>query len=129
MVITKKLRRFLIVGGATAVLYYCVLLIGIELMGWSAVVASSLAYVLSLAINYPLHYRWSFESEQRHRTAMFRYLLMNFTGFFLNWGVMHFAQKDDAVHYLFIQTLAITIIVIWNYIVSNRWIYSNGRAA
>ena len=122
---SKKIKRYLVVGGATAGLYYSVLLIGVELIGWSVVTSSSLAYVISLVFNYLLHYRWSFESDQPHRTALFRYFLMNLVGFAINWTMMQSAQGQEAIRYLFIQTLAIIVIVVWNYVVSNRWIYTD----
>ena len=121
---SKKVKRFMVVGGATAGLYYSILLVGVEIMGLGVVATSSLAYVLSLVFNYLSHYRWSFESRKPHRTAVLRYLLTNLIGFTINWVMMLSAQGEDTFQYLFIQTLAIVIIVIWNYIASSRWIFT-----
>lgn len=123
----KKIKRFLVVGGLTAGFYYCALLIGVELVGWSVIATSSLAYVVSLVINYLMHYRWSFESDRPHRTAVFLYLLMNLVGFAVNWVVMHSVQGESTIRYLVMQTLAIVAIVVWNYVVSNRCIYCTGK--
>ena len=120
----KKIRRYAIVGGATAGFYYSILLIGVELLGWSVVATSSLAYVLALLVNYLMHYRWSFESNRSHQTAVVRYLLMNLVGLVINWAMMQSAQGGDAFRYLFMQTLAIIVIVVWNYIASSRWIFT-----
>ena len=124
---TRSLNRFIIVGSLTAIIYYSCLLLLVEILSWKVLHASSLAFVTSLILNYFGHYFWSFNTTNHHKTALFRYTVMNVGGFSINSCLMFFANNTDPLIYLSIQTLAIMMIVVWNYSLSSRWVYLKSR--
>lgn len=119
-----KLYRFCIVGALTALIYYATLFLGIEVAGISVIATSSMGYIIALIFNYGLHYRWTFKSGHPHKTAIARYLVMTSCGYLINWTFMSPIYNNLDVHYFVIQTLAIIVITLWNYTLSNCWVYA-----
>ena len=119
----QRSLRFGAVGAATAALYYSLLFAGVELLKINAVVTSSAAYVLVIAANYLLHYSWTFTASSPHTTALKRYLVMTGCGFFINVSIMYVGVSLLQLNYLLIQTVAIGVIVVWNYCLSSLWVF------
>ena len=108
---------------ATAV-YYAALVAMVELMGLPVLVATSIAFALVTIENYLLHRSWTFQSTAAHRSAFPRFVLMSVVGFFLNAGIMYYGVQALQYNYLLVQTLAIVVLVCWNFVLSSLWIFS-----
>jgi putative flippase GtrA len=103
-----KLIRFGIVGVLTAILHYGVLYFGVELVNAHA---------------YFMHYNWTFGEPAPHGRTLGRYLVMISCGFLINGGLMYAGEQWWSVHYLLAQALALVAVVLWNFVLSNTWVF------
>lgn len=125
--IKKHGVKFAVVGTITAIIYFLILYLLVELNEWPITLSSSIAYIGSLVFNYLSHYQWTFQSDNPHKIAMTRFLIMNTGGFFINMGIMYYGSMILPEYYLVIQLFAISIIVVWNFILSSFWVYKDCR--
>ena len=119
----RRTLRFSVVGVTTAVIYYGLLLAGVEYLRVSAVLVSAIAYPIVLAVNYLLHYRWTFAASSPHTIALKRYLFMTGCGFFINVSIMYFGVTVLHANYLLVQTMAMAVVIAWNYGLSSLWVF------
>ena len=115
--------RFAVVGFVTAALYYGLLFVGVELLQLNVVLTSSLAYVIVIAANYMMHYSWTFTVSGPHATALKRYLIMTSCGFFINASIMYIGVSILQLNYLWVQAVAMAVIIVWNYCISSLWVF------
>lgn len=121
----STVAKFGVVGLLGACSYYLWLYAMVERLYWLVLTATSFAFVLVTLQNYLLHHRWTFQSETRHVQAFPRFLFMNGVGFCLNWVIMFIGVQKLAWYYLFVQGLAIGVVVAWNVILSFVWIFAD----
>ncbi len=115
--------RFGVVGVATAVVHYGLLYIGVEFVRLGATLASSIGFVVSVIFNYLMHYSWTFAQPAPHGRTLVRYLVMVACGFGINALVMYVGVHGWALHYLITQALALVAVVLWNFSLSNLWVF------
>jgi putative flippase GtrA len=120
--LTRTLR-FGVVGVLTAVLHYGLLYVGVEALQLSATVASSLGFVVAVIFNYLMHYSWTFGEPAPHGRTLRRYLVMISCGFLINGAVMYAGVQWAALNYLLTQALALVVVVLWNFVMSNVWVF------
>lgn len=123
MSLIQRTLRFSVVGVTTAILYYGLLLAGVEYLHVSAVLVSAIAYPVVLAVNYLMHYRWTFATSSPHTIALKRYLLMTGCGFFINLSIMYVGVSVLQGNYLLVQTIAMAVVIVWNYGMSSVWVF------
>jgi putative flippase GtrA len=85
--------------------------------------STSIAFLIVVIENYLLHYWWTFRSNEPHTKAFRRFVFMNIVGFFLNWSIMYLGVQHFQLGYLWIQAIAIAVVVVWNFVLSNFWIF------
>jgi len=115
--------RFGIVGVLTAILHYGLLFAGVELVALPAALASSMGFIVAVVFNYFMHYNWTFGEPAPHGRTLLRYVVMVACGFLLNGSVMYFGEHWSSLHYLLIQAFALVVVVLWNFVVSNTWVF------
>ena len=115
--------RFGVVGVLTAILHYGLLYAGVEALRLPATVASSCGFVVAVIFNYLMHYRWTFGEPAPHGRTLRRYLVMISCGFLINAAVMYAGVQWLALYYLVTQALALVAVVLWNFILSNAWVF------
>ena len=115
--------RFGVVGILTAVLHYGLLYAGVEALRLPATVASSFGFMVAVIFNYLMHYSWTFGEPAPHGRTLRRYLVMITCGFLINGAVMYAGVQWLALHYLVTQALALVAVVLWNFILSNAWVF------
>ena len=119
----QKVIRFSVVGVVTAILYYALLFFSVESLGVGATLASSVVYVIVIGFNYLMHHSWTFSQSAPHTNALSRYLVMVFCGFMINGFVMYVGVNHAGLNYLLVQTLAISIVILWNFSVALLWVF------
>jgi putative flippase GtrA len=119
----RRLIRFGMVGVLATVVYYGLLWTMVEIFSISILVATSVAFIFVTIENYILHYTWTFQSTNAHAKAFPRFLLMNIGGFGINWLMMFAGVVVAGFNYLWVQALAIIIVVAWNLALSHFWIF------
>lgn len=120
--------RFALVGGLTALIHYGVLYIGVTQLAWSSTVASSVGFVIAVIFNYFSHYGWTFAGgadyqSPPHGRTLLRYLVMVACGFIINGVIMTLGVQLLGWHYLVVQLLAYIVVVSWNFILANVWVF------
>jgi putative flippase GtrA len=115
--------RFGVVGVLTAMVHYGLLYAGVEVAELPATAASSVGFVVAVVFNYFMHYNWTFGEPAPHGRTLWRYLVMISCGFLLNGGVMFAGERLGTLHYLLVQALALAAVVLWNFVVSNTWVF------
>ena len=123
MTFFTKVFRFGVVGVATAGLHYGLLYAGVEALKLNATLASSLGFLVAVIFNYVMHYSWTFADPPPHGRTLRRYLLMITFGFFINAAVMYWGADYLGLHYLLTQALAMVVVVLWNFLLSNFWVF------
>lgn len=119
----EQVARFIVVGLVTALVYCGLLVFIVEVVGLGPVLASGICYVLTVALNYLLHYHWTFTATAGHAVVVNRYVVMLFGGFVLNSGVMYIGVNLMEWNYLLVQAGAIGLIATWNFILSSLWVF------
>lgn len=122
--------RFSLVGGLTALIHYGSLYLGVNQLGWNSTVASSVGFVLAVSFNYFMHYGWTFAGgadyqPPPHGRTLLRYLVMIACGFMINGVIMALCAQLLQWHYFWAQAIASVAVVIWNFILANRWVFRN----
>jgi len=115
--------RFGVVGVLTAVLHYGLLYGGVEALQLNAMVASSLGFVVAVIFNYMMHYSWTFDEPAPHGRTLRRYVVMITCGFLINAAVMYAGVQWMALNYLLTQAPAVVAVVLWNFVLSNVWVF------
>ena len=115
--------RFGGVGVLTALVHYGLLYLGVAVLHLDATLASSVGFVVCVIFNYLLHYTWTFDEPAPHGSTLRRYLVMITCGFLFNAVVMYAGVQWLALHYLVTQALAMIAVVLWNFVLSNAWVF------
>ena len=115
--------RFGVVGVLTAVIHYGLLYLGVEVSKLPPTLASSIGFIISVAFNYYMHYHWTFGEPAPHGRTFWRYLVMVSCGFLLNGAIMFCGGMIGSLHYLIVQAIALIAVVLWNFVVSNIWVF------
>ena len=124
----RRSVRFAAVGGATAVIHYGLLAFGVEILGLGSTLASSIGFIICVIFNYAMHYSWTFATAGEipsppHGRTLSRYLVMIVCGFFINGGLMYLGVHSLQLHYLLVQFAAVVAVVLWNFTLSNAWVF------
>ncbi len=115
--------RFGVVGVLTAMVHYGLLYFGVESANLPTTIASSLGFIAAVVFNYFMHYSWTFGEPAPHGRTMRRYLVMITCGLLLNAAVMFMGEQWSSLHYLVVQALALVVVVLWNFVLSNTWVF------
>jgi putative flippase GtrA len=121
-----QLIRFGTVGLFAASLY----LVGTSLLRQyarlSAPLAASVCFVFIVATNYVLHYSWTFQSRQLHRSAVPRFLGTAVGGLFINYETVMLGTRWLALPQTAVLLLGAALVVTWNYVLSRFWVFVGG---
>ena len=123
MALSITVFRFGVVGVLTAVVHYGLLYLGVAVLHLDTTLASSIGFVVCVIFNYMMHYTWTFDEPAPHGSTLHRYLVMITCGFLINAAVMYAGVQWLALHYLVTQALAMIAVVLWNFVLSNAWVF------
>ena len=126
---TGEVIRFVITGGACFLIELAALVLLRDKVGLDTLVATPIAFLLSVAVNYALCVRWVFAGTGgRKALAKLGFLVTSVMGLVLNEGLMWLFRglfgEDAVVCRVFAFTvtmvmlnkaLATLIVMIWNY--------------
>jgi putative flippase GtrA len=111
------------VGTLATVGQYAILMLLVDLVGTTPVVASSVAFAASATLNYALNYRVTFKSKKRHAEALVKFSTVACGGLVLNAGIMSTLVHGLAMHYLKAQFLATALVLVWNFFANRMWTF------
>lgn len=121
--VVRQFIRFTGVGAIGTGVHYLTLIVLVQGAAAPPVPASVAGFVLGALTNYFLNYRYTFNSNHRHREAMTRFFVVALAGLVLNTLVMQLATGWLALHYLIAQVLATGMVLVWNFTGNRMWTF------
>lgn len=118
-----QMAGFASVGAVGATVLFVLLILLVELGDVDAVSASITGYVLGAAISYLLNHRYTFRSDQRHREAVPKFIVIALIGTGLNAALMQVAVHNLDMHYIVAQAAAIIAVFFWNFLANRFWTF------
>ncbi|MFL1453584.1 GtrA family protein [Marinobacter sp. GN3S48] len=118
-----KFIKFLGVGGAATLIQYGILIALVEGVQASAVVGSTIGYIVSGIFNYTLNYYFTFSSTAKHRMAAIRFVIVAIIGLALNSSLVYLLTDVFSMFYIAAQVFATGVVVIWNFVAHKNWTY------
>ena len=131
----KEILRFVFTGGTCALIEYAALYALKTWLHWDVLIATPVAFLISVCVNYVMCVKWVFSgAKEGSRAAQLGFVITSGMGFFLNWGLMWVLTtlfgEDVALITLLDFTLrvwmvnkviATGIVMVWNYF-TKRWL-------
>ncbi len=125
----KEVVRFVLTGGVCFLIEYAALLALKEWLGLDVLIATPLAFLVSVAFNYLLCVTWVFDgAKDGSRRAQMGFVVTSLMGLGLNWVLMWALTAlfgQDAVLltvfgvavkvYMVNKVIATLLVMIWNY--------------
>ena len=135
----KEIIKFAFTGGVCFLIEWLALTVMVEWLALDVNLATPLAFLISVVINYLLCVRWVFPgAKEGSRKAQLGFVITSGMGFFLNWFLMWALTalfgEDVALFTLFGFTLemwmvnkviATALVMVWNYF-TKRWVLKGG---
>lgn len=125
----RQFVRFGLVGSFGAGVYVLATGLLVRYCGLSIVASASLSFVLVVAINYLLHYRWTFESKRRHSSAILRFLGTSIGGMAINSGFLLLSVRFVNWPLPVLLLMGACLVVLWNYLLSRFWVFTDADSS
>lgn len=122
---SRKLLKFILVGGTATLTHILILFFLTETNVATPVYASAIGFAASSLLNYYMNYRYTFNSNVSHYTAITKFYIMAITGLFINTITFKFFMVILSVHPVIIQIPTTIIVLIWNFSVSYLWTFKS----
>lgn len=120
--LSRELGCFLVVGGASTLLQFLLLVLFHEIFAVPPVMASACAFALSAVANYWLNYHWTFASGAAHLTTAPKFVITALLGLTINTVTFALALRL-LPHYFLAQVVAVGVTVVVNFAIHKLWIY------
>lgn len=88
--------------------------------GAAVLLASTVGAIGGALVNYVLNYRYTFNSDVAHRSAMVKFFTVALIGLLLNTAFMALLTQ---LHYFIAQIIATFFVLLWNYIANLLWTF------
>ena len=119
----REMVHYLWVGCLATGSQYIVLVLCVELFQTSAVLGSSLGYLLGGIVNYVLNRKHTFTSQKKHHKAITQFIIVFIIAFFMNAALLQLLHGVFAVPYLLAQVIATILVLGWNYSAHKFWTF------
>lgn len=123
----RRLLRFGFVGGLTFVVFYGLVFGMVDSMKMEVMLATGLAYIVAVVLNYGLHHAFTFERTTTHDYSIPRYLTVIAIGFSVNQALMYVGVHVAGLHYLLVQLASMVLIIVANYVAFQLWAFADSR--
>ncbi|MBQ9264796.1 MAG: GtrA family protein [Clostridia bacterium] len=134
-----EMLRFVITGGVCFLVEFIALVLLRDKAGIDTLIATPIAFLISVVLNYLLCIKWVFTGDKDEgNAAKIGFLVTSVMGLFLNEGLMYLFRvlfgEDQTVltvlgfavsMYMVNKALATLIVMVWNYL-TKRAVLKNG---
>lgn len=131
----NEVIKFVLTGGVCFLIEYAALIALKEWLHLPVVVATPIAFLISVVFNYLLCVKWVFSSaKESSKKAQIGFAVTSVMGLFLNWAIMWALTAlfgEDAVLltifsmeikvYMLNKIIATGLVMVWNYF-TKRWL-------
>jgi len=114
---------FALIGLLGTAAHFLVLYSLVAQLDLGPVPASSAGAVIGALVNYALNYRLTFSSRKRHRDALPKFLVVAAGGWLLNGLLMAMLLSRLDIHYLLVQVIVTSLVLVWNFIANRFWTF------
>ncbi|MBY0545628.1 MAG: GtrA family protein [Gammaproteobacteria bacterium] len=122
---TLQLVRYTAVGLCATATQYLILILLVELFHMQAVFASSIGCIFGSIVSYFMNHRYTFQSEKRHRDALWRFYSITAIGTSLNALFMYVGVNEWHIQYIVAQVITTGLILIWNFLGNRHWTFKH----
>lgn len=119
----REMLHYLWVGFLATISQYILLVLCVEILHSSAVVGSSLGYLLGGVVNYVLNRKHTFASQKKHHKAITQFIIVFIIAFFMNGALLQALQAFLKLHYIPAQILTTGLVLVWNYSAHKFWTF------
>lgn len=111
-----EIFRFAFTGGVCFVLEFLCLTLMVELLHLPVLIATAIAFLISVTANYIMCIRWVFSGAQDGGAGVkASFLLTSGIGFGLNELFMWLMTGVMGIHYMVAKTISTLLVMVWNY--------------
>jgi putative flippase GtrA len=121
--IVSKFWKFVFVGGCATAIHYTILMLLVEGLEINPVLATTVGFVTSAALNYSINRRFTFESSARHVAALPKFMTVALLGAAMNAGIVGWFAGYTNVHYVASQVCATIAVLLWNFAANAIWTF------
>ena len=123
-----QIIKFGIVGIIAAIVDFGVLVALKELLSIDVIIASSISFCVSVAVNYLLSMAFVFKSKNQNKVKEFTiFVLLSIGGLLLNEVILWVAVEFASLYYLIAKLLATIIVPIYNFITRKIFLESKEK--
>ncbi len=120
----RQFILFAAIGAVGTGGHFLTLILLVEWAGLSAVWATTAGFIVGALINYFLNYHITFKSDKAHREAMLKFFMVALLGAGMNTLIVFVGVDLMAVHYLVVQVVASSLVLIWNFSANKFWTFA-----
>lgn len=111
-----EIFRFAFTGGVCFVVEFLCLTLMVEFFHVPVLIATAIAFLISVAVNYVLCVKWVFTGAKDGGAAVrTAFLITSGMGFGLNELFMWLLNIVLGVHYMIAKVISTLLVMIWNY--------------
>lgn len=115
---------FGLIGVVSTFTHVGTLVFFVELLNSSPIPASTVGFILAVAVSYVLNYRFTFNAQESHSVYFPKYLLTCIIGLSFNTGIMFLTVQVLGWWYLIGQLCTLAIVPIFNFTLNKFWVFS-----
>jgi putative flippase GtrA len=113
------------VGVMGTAAHYLTLIILVELVNLTPVIASSCGAIVGALINYMLNYRFTFNSDIAHTKALTKFMIVALAGFVINLAIMWLFTSVMVFNYMIAQIIATSAVLTGGYTGNRIWTFKS----
>lgn len=119
-----SVTKFAAVGTSTSFIYFIVMWLALNVVGFNYVLAVSMAYFVSTLFHYLTNRNFTFTAQGgQHTTQLARYMGMWTTNYFITMGVVSFFVERLGQSAYVGVCCALVITVFISYFLSRYWVF------
>lgn len=113
-----QIFKFLFVGGLAFLIDYISLIICKEVFNLSTLLASAIAFTISVIVNYILSVTWVFEVDETKskKQNFIIFIIFSIIGLILTEIIMYIGSDVLKISYLIVKIVATAIVMVFNFV-------------
>jgi putative flippase GtrA len=119
----RRLFSYGVTGLLSALTHLGSLILLVEVTGLRPVIASTIGFILSIAVSFTLQHRWVFPNAMRATTTLPRFLVVAAVGLALNTVILTVGTEWFTAYYVVVQMVAFVVIPVSNYLLNGLWTF------
>ena len=115
--------KYFMSGSTAVVVHFAVMIALVELLSAPPPFGSFVGFTTGTIVNYYLQYTWTFRSNQSHRLAFTRYVMITLSMLVLNLLIFQLAWQYFGVEYKIAQLFATGIVFLANFSINSCYTF------